>query len=422
MVELILHIGDGKCGSTSIHASLFDAHDLLLENKILYLAPERLVGHSYYLSLMGNDIGGDIREQKYLAKENIKNINIALRKFEPKHLIISSELFFYFDVQRLWSFLTDALEADITATHVTAYVRCPASRYLSGMQQRLARYRAIIPPGKFKRDTAEALLLWSQFTKNGSISIGLFDRKFLKGGSVVADFCSIVSSISGKNELILPEAIENTSLSAEQSIVLQNFRTDFLSHVDGKFVEQCNRLIGFFRDIGPYVDELSTKLILSDAARDLVNYNNASVIKKMDEYLPFLNMGHRCNNDSHLNIERSFIYKYLEKIDEYFPRLNMVEWCDRRAMAGVGSSTPWPSDKIESVLDTYDRDLVGHLRQLLPCYNTGLRDGLNDEADRALSHIGRSDKLLRLYGEYLASESCRKAASQVADLTAPTVG
>jgi hypothetical protein len=388
MVELILHIGDGKCGSTSINASLFDARQALLENKILYLAPARAAGHSYYLTMFDKYFGKDIAEKKVLAEENIKNTNTALRDFEPEYLIICSELFLRFGAQRLWPFLLNSFEADITATHVTAYFRCPASRYLSGTQQRLKHHSTIVTPDRFKRNTVKPLLDWSKITKSGTTTARLFDRKFLTGGSVVSDFSDVLSGITGSPKIFLPETLENTSLTAEQSIVLQNFRADFLSHMEGKFAEESNRLIRFCSRINRCVAPLSTKLTLSDAARNLINHNNIRIVRKMDKRFPGLDMEGRCVGD---------------------------------AMGKVRGSAPWRPDKIESTLETYDRDIVNHLRQLLPRYNTGLRDGLNVKGENALCHIGGNDKFLKLYGEYLTSEGCYGAAAQVKDLTPANV-
>jgi hypothetical protein len=232
------------------------------------------------------------------------------------------------------------------------------------------------------------LLDWSKITKSGTTTARLFDRKFLTGGSVVSDFSDVLSGITGSPKIFLPETLENTSLTAEQSIVLQNFRADFLSHMEGKFAEESNRLIRFCSRINRCVAPLSTKLTLSDAARNLINHNNIRIVRKMDKRFPGLDMEGRCVGD---------------------------------AMGKVRGSAPWRPDKIESTLETYDRDIVNHLRQLLPRYNTGLRDGLNVKGENALCHIGGNDKFLKLYGEYLTSEGCYGAAAQVKDLTPANV-
>jgi hypothetical protein len=253
------------------------------------------------------------------------------------------------------------------------------------MQQRIKSYHKLNPPDKFRWNLAGRLLRWSTIITNGSVSVGLFDRNLLKQGSVVHDFGGIVSSITGKHGICLPDTAENTSLSAEQSIVLQDFRADFLSHMDGKFARESNRLIQFFTSINRQVGLLATKSTLLESVRDLVNFHNMPFVRKLDRQFSWLNMEERCTGD---------------------------------VVSSIDTLTPWPSERFESILETYDGNVVRHLRDLLPHYNSDLRERLNRKAENALGYIGDSRKFLELYCEYLASEECHDTAAQVKALIA----
>lgn len=374
-IEVILHIGDGKCGSTSLQSSLFENADHLLKNGILYHAPARRSGHFSWVTLLNVKTRGDDIRQKNIAKNNIREINQLILKANVKFLLLSGESFFSLKLGQLFELLK-MINANISYIHVLGFVRCPARMYLSLMQQRIKGSHKIIPPDRYKRNIFTPFFQWTDVPECKTITPKIFDKRFLSNGSIVAEFEEYIKYITGNN-INLTESSENESLSAEQMIILQKFRSDFLKNKDGKFCEESNRLIQFFHEINRLCEFPLTNPRLKITAKNSVLQNNIEFIKKIDSTFPEVLMEERC-------VDSPFLYP-----DEYHGK--------------------WESNCVSSILEGYNPEIVNHLKVLLPRYNPDLKKGLNCEAKKSLSFFCECNSFIVCYSKYLSLEGCYNA-------------
>ena len=106
MTNVILHIGDAKCGSSSVQASLHTARDELLSHGILYHAPSLLNGHSCYTTLFDGKTRGDNDQQKRIAVQNLSENKEIIAKQSPRYVIFSGETLFNVSPEAMISMLS----------------------------------------------------------------------------------------------------------------------------------------------------------------------------------------------------------------------------------------------------------------------------------------------------------------------------
>jgi len=284
-VELIIHIGDAKCGSSSIQKSLCQANDLLRSNNILYHTPEYSTSHSAYLSLNGRNTRVNEFTSRRRATRNIEDIRTLVKNLDIDYVILSSEYFFNLSVGEIYYYLSK-LKLTITGVHIIGYVRTPDSMYLAMQQQKLKASHYITPPDKYRRDIVAIFNEWEPLSK--SVHVRLFN----KITSVVQDFGQVLESITGL-KIDLPEVVINESLSAEQMIVLQKFRQKYLAGRDEQFSDLSNDLIKEFRKMN-ILYLLGTKPKLTDSARGAIFRGNQDIIEEFDYNFPNLQLGNLC--------------------------------------------------------------------------------------------------------------------------------
>jgi hypothetical protein len=399
VVEIVLHIGDGKCGSTSIQQSLHATRHALAEAGILYLPDKRNLSHFTLAALAGGRIrgaradgGGSVlegmlrsavpawanlllgpRSLEGRALENLRDIRRAWHRTRPGHVVLSAESFFALQPQAIMGIL-DQLTIPVTSIHLVAYVRSPVSMYLALNQQKLKASHNMLRPDRWRRDIALPFERWSASGLCRSIHLGRFETAALAGGSVVADFAEVLGRVTGIAGLTLPEQRANVSLSAEQMVVLQRFRRDFLGHRDDVPASRSRSLIHFFEALNA-VGLAFSRPRLTEAAAARVMGNNAG---------------------------------YVRRLQRLFPGLDMP---GADADAGDGDGRDWGSDEIGSVLDAVDPSLVEALTDLMPGYNRALRKGLDARASGALYRLDpEGSRAAAPFRAYLEREGCLKAA------------
>jgi hypothetical protein len=78
-LKVVVHIGDGKCGSSSVQASLYMASASLLEQGILYHAPAKTAGHFLYITLLNGSTRSDDSHQQEIARASgIANTSLGI--------------------------------------------------------------------------------------------------------------------------------------------------------------------------------------------------------------------------------------------------------------------------------------------------------------------------------------------------------
>ncbi len=227
--RLILHIGHGKTGSTSIQRCLRASSEALSQAGVLFPDPGRHDNHQLIFPHVHGVLPDDPVQMASLAPtsakayENAAHLWTALKgeisEQKPETIVLSCE-------NQFRPFGPDAMAqlrarcAEIAeTTEVIAYLRDPASYFLSWMQQEVkkrAEFRA--PSQSFYRDTLEPF----ETAGPGPLTARLFAKNALIGGDVVQDFFATTLPKIDVVDLDRGEAEANTSISPEGMAVLQD--------------------------------------------------------------------------------------------------------------------------------------------------------------------------------------------------------
>ena len=289
--QLIIHLGDGKCGSTAIQGSLFDARKILSANKIIYYPPNR-TGHFSYITFFDGKTRGDNDKALAMARNNFSELTELVKSDPPDFILFSSESFFSIPPDRLLELLAPLCSGEVKV-HIIAYIRCPAEQYLSQVQQIIKASHRIIEPKEYFRDITINLVRWLEYPQTASMTVKQFRKEKLIGGSVVLDFEDVLKKITCR-EITLPDVVSNASLSAEQIIVLQRYRQNFFAADDGFFQPGSNQLIHFFESINLVDGLVKTKPRLAPWLPLQITSRHANVIKKIQERFPATNFQRDC--------------------------------------------------------------------------------------------------------------------------------
>lgn len=231
-MKLVLHIGTGKTGTTSIQKFFVDNSRKMLEQGIFYPV-KRSVVPNHILLPAGFVKQGSIeipRNRFYLDSvyefnkdyQKFKfSLDRELEKHKPIVLVLSAEQLFRDFSNKSAISLKDFLEPYFDEITVVAYVRDPASDYASRISQHI-RTGILMSPPALRNVRAVLEYYESQFP--GCVRVNAFEREQLVSGDVVADFISKYLP----NQISIYDAnkpdILNEGLPAELLLKLQEAR------------------------------------------------------------------------------------------------------------------------------------------------------------------------------------------------------
>jgi hypothetical protein len=248
--QLLIHIGTGKTGTTSIQEALHRA------------AADRTLGDISYWSPGGPD--HNFIAAMYMARDRLPREyrtryhelgNEALardaasfrdRLFDSirqsQKTILSAEYLGRFGPDELHALRTDLTQLGVDEIRVVAYVRDPASAYLSVVQQKLKAASIFKSPALYRYPFRQTLQTWNK--EFPDLAVRPFVSEQLVGGDVVRDFDDVASSFFGlTGGLNLPATAQNQSVSAEGMIVLQRYRQAFHSAAEDQFKWDSEQLV-----------------------------------------------------------------------------------------------------------------------------------------------------------------------------------
>lgn len=224
--DLILHIGHGKTGSTSIQRSLQQAPDALRRVKILMADADGHTNHQrLFAHLTGvpkTQTGSNETSETALtvASRLWRNLQNQIETQRPETVVISCENQFRPFDRAVFDRMNGLLHATFKTTRVVCYLRAPVSYFLSAVQQDLKKNGDFVLPSANRfRDTLEP---WQTFGP-GPITARKFDRAALDGGNVVTDFCTHFLPALDPATLGSFATEENTTLSGEAMQILQGY-------------------------------------------------------------------------------------------------------------------------------------------------------------------------------------------------------
>lgn len=338
-----MHIGDGKCGSSAIQAALFDARAELKTLGIAYDAHHRTSGNYNFGTLLGKPTRGNDEHQRRWAGQVVTRLRALAEDVE--YVIVSSEAFLTMEPEEVVQILR-MISDDIESIHAVAYVRNPLSMYLSLAQQSVKASYRFRRPDTYRRPINDYVTKWRNSPMMDSVTVRLFDRHALMGNNAVADFEAIVRRLTGMNAVQLEHIDENTSLSAEQMVVMQDFRRRFHAQNDNRWTPDTSRLIDFFTTMNED-GVVGNRPQLTPEASALVAHGNRDVITWL---------GQECG----IGVD----------VAEASAPLENSEW-----------------SKLSSILATVDPKVVHHLKMMIPRFNPGLLMGDPRKATIAMDYL-----------------------------------
>ncbi|MCC4232458.1 hypothetical protein LL253_07115 [Sphingobium soli] len=378
-MKVILHIGDAKCGSSAIQASLSVAANDLLDQGILYHAPNPTNGHSCYTTLFAGKTRGDNEQQKRLALQNMSEIREIVARRQPEYVIFSGETLFNVAPDAMIAQLTEAVGQRLSELHVLAYLRHPVPLYLSNIQQTLKASSRFLPPSSYRRDTPATFVRWRAEPRCTTVTARLFDRSNLVDGSVVPDFEHYLQMVPKIPVPKLSDVQENSSLSTEQTILVQRFRRDFMPDDDGRFMPRSNQLIHFFEKLNNLEGRIGTQAALLPAVQSCIMQRNA----------PFI-----------------------AKLNSLFPDLKMTKQYGSMTQNWQPFSKSW-TDDVSSILTEPDSRQMALLKSLIPEYDQRLRSGDISSAVANLMSLVKSPRSISVFHNFLKSGGFERAAASV---------
>lgn len=243
-MRLILHIGSGKTGTTTLQSTLCAHAQTLLQSGILYPTPLfNKVNHNYLSALVHpmQDMPREFTSGGTLLHEEIRARGVAFwedikRQVDAsgaETVVLSGEYFFGLSqakLDRLKSLLSEAF-SDV---RIVAYVRHPATFYVSWMQQLVKASHEIRPPGAFAFQAKASLTRYAE-SFDGRVTVRSSHRETLLRGSIVHDFLTMHLDIDDVLARTITVTDVNESMSGEAMCIMQRLRRHGWPEENGHF-------------------------------------------------------------------------------------------------------------------------------------------------------------------------------------------
>lgn len=224
--KVLIHIGTGKTGTTSIQESL-----AAQKRKLAGIGYPNIVGNAHhFLEVVYQDysqLSRGHRSDYADESERLKHAKILRSKFlrrvrQNKNLIISSEFLGSFKKQQIQALKSDLDNSGYTDYKVLCYVRDPVSYYRSMLQQKLKASHHPPDPRDFKYGFRAAIEKYRAFYGDRVI-VRAYDDKLYRG-DVVRDFLRVAEKFFRVDYSQLKSISANRSLSAEAVFILHRYR------------------------------------------------------------------------------------------------------------------------------------------------------------------------------------------------------
>lgn len=285
-MKIILHIGEGKTGTTSIQKSLCASKFELEKKGILYLP----IAGSPNQCWLNVPIGGAIRTNRDTALIYVEtwfdNIKRRCSKNDISAILISAETLFNHAADEIIDFLESRIKFD--SINVICYLRETGDFYLSLVQQVIKGGADFPLPNEYSHRISNKLKGWFDRVGKQSVTLRNFNPSSWQDSSVVNDFSKVISNIVGFSVTLIDVISVNKSLSAEQMVALAEFRSQKLSNYEGKLHSASNSLISLFNAINKNMIITGSKPVLTSFARNQIVSRNAKYFRELVEICPDL--------------------------------------------------------------------------------------------------------------------------------------
>lgn len=242
-MKLILHIGTGKTGSTTLQSIMDQNREVLEENGILYPSIGGRINHSHLALASNRSVPREFHKMAKDAhlpgfgEEYWQELQNYLSTRSGTVLILSSE---YFSASARGERLKELFEKylpELSSVQVFCYLRPSASHFVSQLQQNLKGLSRI----RLVRQNLIQIL--RTFSSIGQINARIFSKDALRNGDIKDDFFGEILSPSIYEKLDKTEQGRNRSMSAEGMAILDEFRRNALQPGLAKMDPKLSRLV-----------------------------------------------------------------------------------------------------------------------------------------------------------------------------------
>jgi hypothetical protein len=258
-MQLILHIGTAKTGTSTLQATLNSNAQVLARSGILYPKPKfRRPNHNDVTRLLHPEGemqreftsgGHDIASIRARGREFWEDVTRQIKRSKPDVVVLSGEYLYGLNESKLAGLraMLGELTSDI---HVVCYVREPASYYVSVTQQVVKASYQIRAPGEFMTRARGCLPRFIE-AFDGKVSVRPYDRAALLDGDIVHDFVAtfLPDGEALANAMVVTSI--NESMSAEAMCILQALRHHEWPDHNNHFFPESDRVrevLGAMRD------------------------------------------------------------------------------------------------------------------------------------------------------------------------------
>jgi hypothetical protein len=226
--DLLVHIGHGKTGSTAIQRTLQRNAPALAAAGVLWPDAD---GHANHQEIF-HHLTGEVKRAPGAPaspRDDARRLRRSARLWEtlleriaaerPRLVVLSCENQFRPFALAALARLSGLLAPQFGAIRVVAYLRAPASHFLSAAQQDLKKRPEFEIPSRSRyRDTLEP---WMRHGP-GPVTCLRFGRADLRNGDVVEDFCTRFLPLDFAALTPMGDP-ENVTVSAEAMEMLQTY-------------------------------------------------------------------------------------------------------------------------------------------------------------------------------------------------------
>lgn len=306
MKKIILHVGSGKTGSTSIQHALFESKhvndDTIKYPNLLNHKSNQIFRFAFCPSSdTPSNIKGKYENDSIGYAEYQDEIKKAFAEDVSGYntVIISSEFLFLSsksEVNKIKIFLNDL---GFTEIHVIMYLRPPSKYYLSVAQQALKNQSKMPTPDRFRYNLIRAIDNWNTI-KPASLTVKEFDRNELYQGDVVKDIELYINSKLGEPIHLNSVKQKNETMSVEGTVILQEYfkvldKCNFRYDLRMKYIQRAREFVK--------IATVGSKPVLKV---DIENYINLKYKNEIEDISSRYNIFNDIVNISKVNVDYSF--------------------------------------------------------------------------------------------------------------------
>ncbi|WP_460274237.1 hypothetical protein [Celeribacter sp. ULVN23_4] len=288
-MELILHIGSPKTGSTSLQQTLRNSENYLKSKGVLYPRcpfhrnKQRIVGlFSGKVPRNNKPVMFDPLRLRKLQRDWFASLAKQIKEENIQRLILSDETLFFpiqWDVFSEFQAYIEALSpSKIT---VAAYVRKPSSDYPSRIQQRIkaaSRFAALTP-----RPVRRIFEDYAQAFQRENIRPRVFDRSCLHDGDIVSDFVTeFLPDMGIERDRLSEPSKTNETMSAESTCLVRDYREKFHSNRENIFTPDTRYLVRTLQKLDKSTGASRPQIYPHIA--EALDYQNTDLLWLRDEY------------------------------------------------------------------------------------------------------------------------------------------